>query len=121
MSATATRADSYGRVARTILQLLTSGALTALVGTIADLKAGWSALILAAWGVVVVAVQNALEEAGMPAIFKPTMVSEVVDTSGSVVGGVVGMVPADVEEVSGSVVTDEGEIVGAVGPIDEPA
>jgi hypothetical protein len=106
------------------LQLLASGALTALVGAVADLKAGWSAVILAAWGVVVVAVQNALEESGrIPALLKPaglgTPVGEVVDTGGEVVGQVVGMTTAAAEEVAGAVVTDEGEIVGAVGPVEE--
>jgi len=48
---------------RTLLQLIASGGLTALVAAVADgLAAATATIVLAAWTVVVTYVQNALED-----------------------------------------------------------
>lgn len=119
------RSDGLGRVLRSMLQLVASGALTAVVAAVAGgLTPGTAALVLAVWNVVVVAVQNGLEEKGViPAILKPAtvgpVVGEVVDAAGTVVAGVVGATAAVVEGVAGTVIDDLGDIVGGIGPKEE--
>ncbi len=53
------------KATRTLLQVVASGAMTALVAAIAGgLQAATAAIVLAGWTVVVTYVQNALEGAG---------------------------------------------------------
>jgi len=53
------------KAARTLLQVIASGALTALIAAIAGgLAPATAAIVLAAWTVVVTYVQNALEGTG---------------------------------------------------------
>lgn len=53
------------KATRTLLQVVASGAMTALVAAIAGgLKATTAAIVLAGWTVVVTYVQNALEGTG---------------------------------------------------------
>lgn len=115
------RSDAAGRVVRSVLQFVAGGGITLIISAIADgLSPVASASLLAFNTLFVIAAQNTLEEIGLvPSIFKPVAVSEVVDAGGEVVGEVAGMVPADIEEVTGTVVSDEGKVVGGVGPIDE--
>lgn len=65
--------DTLNRTIRTILQVVASGGLTAMVATVADgLSPVVSALVLAVWMIVVTFAQNALEEKEIvPTFFKP--------------------------------------------------
>lgn len=60
------------RAVRTLGQLIASGALTYVVGLIADgLEPATAAIVLALWQVVVTAVHNYLEDAGIvPTVLK---------------------------------------------------
>lgn len=64
--------DATRRALRTVLQLIASGALTALVAAIVDgMDTKSTAIVLATWQVIVTFAQNALEDAGaIPALLK---------------------------------------------------
>lgn len=57
---------------RTLLQLIVSGGLTALVQAVADLAPVWAPVVLAAWTVVVTYAQNLLESGGRVATILPS-------------------------------------------------
>lgn len=57
---------------RTMVQLIVSGGLTALVAAVANLDAATSAVVLGGWQVVVTFCQNALESSGrIPELLPP--------------------------------------------------
>lgn len=64
--------DWWRRAARTLLQLIASGALLALTDQLAnDLPAAYQPYLLIAYTVIVSAAQNALEDAGaIPSVLK---------------------------------------------------
>jgi hypothetical protein len=115
------RSDAAGRIARSVLQFVAGGGITLIISAIADgLSTVAAAILLAVNTLAVTIAQNLAEAKGViRPLFKPVPVSELVDTTGAVVGEVTGMVPADIEEVTGTVFSDEGKVVGGVGPIDE--
>lgn len=67
-----TMSDAKRRTIRTLLQLIASGGLTALVAAVADgLTATQAASVLAAWNIVVTFSQNWAEDnTTFPAVFK---------------------------------------------------
>jgi hypothetical protein len=71
--------DWGARILRTIIQLIASGALTALVEQIArDVPSNWTPYILMIWMVIVTAAQNGIEQATGKSFLKPptAMVAE---------------------------------------------
>lgn len=113
--------DATGRVARSLLQFLAGGGITVLVGLMANGLGPVAAAALLAFNTLAVTVaQNFAEEKGViPAVLKPKPVGELVDSTGTVVGQVVGAATAEVEAVAGTVIDEVGDIVGGVGPLEE--
>lgn len=118
--------DSTGRMIRSALQFVAGGGLTLLIAAVGDGLGPVAAPALLAFNTLAVIVaQNFLEGRGiLKPILKPAglgpVVSEVVDKTGQVVGGVVGMTTELAETVAGVVISDDtNEIVGAVGPKDD--
>lgn len=109
------------KAGRTVVQLAAGGALTALVAAVADgLSPGTAAVVMAAWTVLVTALQNGAETRGVIPVILPTA-GLVTTTAGGAVTKVVGTVDTVVQsgnEVVGDVISTAGRVVGAVaGPV----
>lgn len=108
------------KAGRTVLQLAAGGALTALVSSLADgLAPGTAAVVMAAWTVLVAALQNGAEAKGVIPAILPTA-GLVTTTAGGAVTRVVGTVDAVVQDgtqVVGDVVNTAGRVVGGVAGI----
>lgn len=68
------RAKTRGlyKAIRTLLQLIAGGALTALVGAVAELNPALQGIVLGGWTVLVAGVQNYLESADKIPTLLPT-------------------------------------------------
>lgn len=111
----------WRKAARTLLQVIASGGLTAAVDTVAGgLSPNGKVIVAAAWLILVTFAQNALETRGTVPVVLPTPglvpsaknVAQnvaVVDTAVEKVGGAVG-------DVTGVVTSLGGELLGEVGP-----
>lgn len=109
------------KAARTLLQLVAGGALTAAVNQFADgLSANTKAYVLAAWTVVITLAQNTAETAGLiptllptpgvvPSVGAVTQTVATVETTVDQTGGAVG-------DVEGTVTDQAGDLLGEVGP-----
>lgn len=114
--------DTSGRIGRSVIQLVAAGGLTALVAAVADgLSPVGSAGLLAISALAVIVAQNLLEEKNViPTILKPKPVGVVTDEIGEVVADVVAPAAGLVEAVTGTIIDETGEIVGAVATADGP-
>lgn len=110
--------------ARTLIQLVAGGALTALVTAVAGgLSPQTAALVMGAWTVVVATAQNVAETAGkIPAILpSPGLVAATEKAVAPVVGtvdAVAEKVGGAVGEVTGVVESTAGELLGEVVDVD---
>ena len=100
---------AWRKGARTVLQLIAGGALTALVTAVAGgLDAKTQAVVMGAWTALVAALQNGLETAGKIPTLLPT--PGLVPSAASVVATAVGTVETAVDQAGGGV----GEVQGTV-------
>ena len=109
------------KAARTVLQLVAGGALTAAVNQFADgLSANTKVYVLALWTVVITLAQNTAETAGLiptllptpgvvPSVGAVTQTVATVETTVDQTGGTVG-------DVEGTVTDQAGDLLGEVGP-----
>ena len=124
MSAAFTR--GWRKAARTLLQLVASGGLTALVNQFGDgLSTNQKGLVAVAWMLVVTFAQNYAETVGAIPALLPT--PGLVPTAGPVVAMNVGTVETEVDtvgaavgEVSGTVTDTAGELMGEVTGLEDP-
>lgn len=112
----------WRKAARTVLQLVASGALTAAVDTVAGgLSPNAKALVGAAWLIAVSFAQNYAETAGKIPVVLPT--PGLVPSAAPVVAPAVGVVDTTVEkigdslgDVTGTVTGIAGDLIGEVTP-----
>lgn len=115
----------WRKAARTAVQLVAGGALTALITAITGgLSPGTAAIVLGAWTVVVAAAQNTAETAGKIPTLLPT---PGLTPSTGILPHVVGTIETTVDQTGGAVgavegiVTDTaGRLIGEVADVDQP-
>jgi polysaccharide pyruvyl transferase WcaK-like protein len=109
------------KAARSILQLVAGGALTALVAALAHgLSPDVEAVVMAAWTVLVALLQNTAETKGIIPVVLPTA-GLVTTTAGGAVTSAVGTADTVVQaggQVVADVVSTAGKVVGGIaGPV----
>lgn len=113
---------AWRKAARTLVQLIVSGALTTAVNAFADgLSANAKVYVLAGWTVLITLLQNGLETAGKIPTLLPT--PGLVPSAGGVATKAVGVVETEVDrvgdaagEVEGIVTDTAGDLLGEVVP-----
>lgn len=106
----------WRKAARTAVQLVAGGALTALVTAVAGgLSPSTAAIVLGAWTVVVSAAQNAAETAGKIPTLLPT--PGLVPSVGPLLTPAIGTVETAVEQVGGAVGDVEGIVEDVTGTL----
>jgi hypothetical protein len=112
MSTALTR--GWRKAARTVLQIIASGGLTAAVDALAGgMTPEIRAVVAAVWLVVVTFAQNTLEASGRIGVLLPT--PGVVPSVGGLVTKGVGTVESSVENVGGAVGEVEGIVTDTAG------